>query len=201
MLACVLCYCLFKKRRGSLELSIPEPPGSTGEGSRMLSLRGTWSINSLWRWCLFSSWQLWSFPQRSFLETETSEWWPSAGTSWRWGLKVTDQRVKSGNVSPCCDSDVVPPAALSEEPVPGDAVVLQFSSQSRRGRRPTPHQTRRLRVLPVLQEGRLRVQQPWHRLTTPATAVAAAAPNQNYKVKESKVSFCPGTQRKRGVHL
>lgn len=56
-------------------------------------------------------------------------------------------------------------AALSEEPVPGDAVVLQLTSQSRRRWPLPPHQTRHLRVLSLLQEGRLRVQQPRHRLT------------------------------------
>lgn len=55
-------------------------------------------------------------------------------------------------------------AALPEELVPGDAVVLQLASRGRRRRRLRSHQTRHLRVLAVLQEGRLRVQQPRHRL-------------------------------------
>lgn len=53
-------------------------------------------------------------------------------------------------------------AALPEEPVPRDAVVLRLAPL---GRRPAPHQTRRVRVLAVLQEGRLRVQQPRHRMS------------------------------------
>lgn len=49
-------------------------------------------------------------------------------------------------------------AALSEELVPSDAVVLQLAPPSGR-RRPFPSvQTRRLRLLLVLQERRLRVQ-------------------------------------------
>lgn len=56
--------------------------------------------------------------------------------------------------------------ALPEGLVPHDAVLLELAARSRRGF--PPHQTRRLRVLTVLQEGRLRVQQPRHRLT-PAT--------------------------------
>lgn len=46
-------------------------------------------------------------------------------------------------------------AALPEELVPGDAVVLELASQSRHRRRILSHQTRHLRVLAVLQEGRL----------------------------------------------
>lgn len=84
-------------------------------------------------------------------------------------------------------------AALPEEPVPGDAVVLQLASQSRRRRPLPPHQTRHLRVLSLLQEGRLRVQQPRHRLTGKKNACKSAccAPNRSPNQK-TWCLFLPG---------
>lgn len=85
-------------------------------------------------------------------------------------------------------------AVLSEEPVPGDAVVLQLASQSRRRRPLPPHQTRHLRVLSLLQEGRLRVQQPRHRLTGKKVRPSrhCCAPKPFSKPKKLGAFFLPG---------
>lgn len=87
-------------------------------------------------------------------------------------------------------------AALSEELVPGDAVVLRLSSPSRRRRRLPSHQTRHLWFLAVLQEGRLRVQQPRHRLTPPPSAWAGVLLGWKFLQTKTKrncsVPFPPG---------
>jgi len=78
--------------------------------------------------------------------------------------------------------------ALSEELVPRDAVVVQLAPQSRRGRRrrAPPLQTRRLWAVAVLQEGRVRVQQPRHRLTPPPPADPASSNAKKGRTKKNK---------------
>lgn len=77
-----------------------------------------------------------------------------------WGIEMWEP----GSGSSLCAS-AVSFTALPEELVPGDAVVLQLSSQSRHRQRFPSVQTRYLWVFLVLQEGRVRAQQPRHRLT------------------------------------
>lgn len=143
--------------------------------------------------CLCFSWRLSSSRQRNCLETETSGWSPSAGTTWRREILKFLLTFSASSWKQAVTVVVlvfVFFTALPEGLVPRDAVLLELAAQSRRGF--PPHQTRRLRVLAVLQEGRLRVQQPRHRLK-PATCRRPARTRSEglhfFMKEEQNVSF------------